>query len=416
MLSTVLPHVVPTALAQLQEWLSAPREGEHLEFKEAKNQYDTTKLFEYCVALANEGGGKLVLGVTDAHPRRIVGTQAFRDVGDIASKILQKLHFRVDAEEIAPPDGRVVVFHVPSRPSGTAYQCDGAFLMRSGEHLVAMSEDRLRRIFSEGRPEWSLHHAKDGCSADEVVGLLDTSSYFELTELPYPSGREAVLERFERETLIGREGSSWFITNLGALLFAKRLELFEGLKHKAPRVIVYDGLGKLKTKRNQIGVKGYAVGFTSLIQFITAQVPSNEVIEQALRRDVKMFPAIALRELVANALIHQDFDEHGIWVSIELYDDRIEISNPGRPTVHVDRFIDGYRSRNERLADLMRRLRICEEKGSGIDKVINAVESYQLPAPDFRTDDHRTTAILFAHKAFEDMSGEERVRAAYQHC
>jgi ATP-dependent DNA helicase RecG len=145
-------------------------------------------------------------------------------------------------------------------------------------------------------------------------------------------------------------------------------------------------------------------------------VPANEVIGQALRREVKMFPEIALRELVANALIHQDFSEHGASVMIELYSDRIEISNPGRPEVPTERFIDGYRSRNERVADLMRRLRICEEKGSGIDKVINAVEVFQLPAPDFRVSDHRTSAIMFAHKAFEKMDGDERVRAAYQHC
>lgn len=357
-----------------------------------------------------------MLGVTDALPRSVVGSQAFRDIQDIAAKLLQKLRFRVDVEEVAHPDGRVVVFHIPSRPSGTAYQCDGAYLMRSGEHLVPMSEDRLRRIFEEGKPDWSLRRAQAGCSADDIVALLDTQSYFDLHELPYPSHRDAVLKRFAHENLVGREGSSWFITNLGAVLFAKRLEQFGALERKAPRVIVYDGQGKLRTSRFQVGANGYAVGFTRLLEFINTQVPSNEIIEEALRREVKMFPEIALRELVANALIHQDFEESGSWVSIELYADRIEISNPGHPAVDVDRFIDGYRSRNERVADLMRRLRICEEKGSGIDKVIHAVEIYQLPAPDFRIADHRTTAILFAHKAFEEMGGDERVRAAYQHC
>ena len=101
---------------------------------------------------------------------------------------------------------------------------------------------------------------------------------------------------------------------------------------------------------------------------------------------------------------------------IEMYGDRIEISNPGIPPIKVERFIDEYRSRNEQLADLMRRFGICEEKGSGIDKVVSAAEMFQLPAPDFRVGDTRTTAMLFAHQDFADMSKKDRVRACYQHC
>ncbi|MGB4598717.1 MAG: ATP-binding protein [Trichlorobacter sp.] len=92
------------------------------------------------------------------------------------------------------------------------------------------------------------------------------------------------------------------------------------------------------------------------------------------------------------------------------------MSNPGVPPISVDRFIDEFRSLNERLADLMRRLGICEEKGSGIDKVVKAAEVYQLPAPDFRVGELRTTSILFAHQDFSAMSKSDRVRACYQHC
>jgi ATP-dependent DNA helicase RecG len=137
------------------------------------------------------------------------------------------------------------------------------------------------------------------------------------------------------------------------------------------------------------------------------------VIGKALRQEVKMFPEIAVRELVANALIHQDFTETGASVVVEIYSDRIEISNPGKPFIPPERFIDEYQSRNERLADLMRRLRICEEKGSGIDKVVQTAEVYQLPAPDFRLGEHRTIAILFAHRNFDDMDRNDRVRACY---
>jgi ATP-dependent DNA helicase RecG len=181
-------------------------------------------------------------------------------------------------------------------------------------------------------------------------------------------------------------------------------------------VIVYDGTSKLKTKLDTPGTKGYAMGFQGLVDFIVSHVPSNEVIEQAIRKSVTMFPEIAVRELVANALIHQEFTETGTSVMIEIYDDRMEISNPGASFIPPDRFIDEYQSRNERLADLMRRLGICEEKGSGVDKVVHSAEIYQLPAPDFRVTDRRTSVILFAHKDFEDMDRNDRVRACYQHC
>lgn len=387
-----------------------------MEFKEAKTQFDNRKLYKYCVALANEGGGYLLLGIEDQPPRKVVGTAAFDDPVEMAAKMFQALGFRVEIEEVQHPDGRVLVFHIPGRPRGTVYDFEGAYLMRAGEELVPMSEDRLRAIFAEGQPDWFSQAALTGCDDDKVVQLLDTQSYFDLLHLPYPVNRAGVLERFESEKLIRRQDGGWTITNLGAILFAKKLEQFDLLARKAPRVIVYEGKNKLKTKLDKPGMKGYAVGYQGLVEFIYGLVPSNEVIEQALRREVKMFPEIAVRELVANALIHQDFTQTGGSVMIEIYADRMEISNPGKPFISPDRFIDEYQSRNERLADLMRRLGICEEKGSGVDKVVQAAEVFQLPAPDFRVGEKRTSAILFSHKAFEDMDRNDRIRATYQHC
>ncbi|NLS95528.1 MAG: MloB [Planctomycetaceae bacterium] len=405
-----------TTIAQIDAWRAAPSEHQNLEFKEAKTQFDNRKLYKYCVALANEGGGHLLLGIEDKPPRKVVGSAAFNDPVAMAAKVFQTLGFRVDIEEVAHPDGRVVVFHIPGRARGTAFQFEGAYLMRAGEELVPMSEDRLRAIFAEGQPGWLSLAAKSDCGDDAVVRLLDTQSYFDLLRLPYPVNRAGVLDRIERESLIERRGNGWTITNLGAVLFAKKLDEFGSLARKAARVIVYEGKSKIKTKADYPGNRGYAVGFQGLVEFIYSLVPSNEVIEQALRREVKMFPEIAVRELVANALIHQDFNETGTSVMIELYDDRIEISSPGEPDIPPDRFIDAYKSRNERLADLMRRLGICEEKGSGVDKVIFAAEAFQLPAPDFRVGERRTSVVLFAHQELEQMNRADRIRACYQHC
>jgi hypothetical protein len=172
----------------------------------------------------------------------------------------------------------------------------------------------------------------------------------------------------------------------------------------------------IAVNKDKAGCRGYAVGFEGLVEFVHSAAPQNRFIEEAVRQEMKMFPKQALRELIANALVHQDFLTTGASVMIEMYDDRVEISNPGLPPIEVERFIDEYRSRNERLADLMRRLGICEEKGSGIDKVISASELFQLPAPDFRASDLRTTAVLFAHQELDQMDRNDRIRACYQHC
>jgi ATP-dependent DNA helicase RecG len=129
-----------------------------------------------------------------------------------------------------------------------------------------------------------------------------------------------------------------------------------------------------------------------------------------------MFPQVAIRELVANALIHQDFNETGTSVTIEIYNNRLEVSNPGKPIIPPDRFADEFQSRNETLAGLARRLGMCEEQGLGIDRVINSTEEFQLPAPDFRLGERHTMAVLFAQKDFVDLDRLERVRVCFWHC
>ena len=395
---------------------AAPTEHQRLEFKEARTQFDYRTLCKYCVAIANEGGGQLLFGIADKPPRPVVGTAAVNDPVGMAEKLFQTLGFRVDVEAVNHPDGRVVAFHIPARPKGTAYHLEGTYFMRAGEELQPMSEDQLRRIFAEGEPDWLEEYSLTGLNAARVIDLLDTQGFFELLNLPYPIEQAGVLDRLQQERLVDLVAGNHAIRRIGALLLAKRLQDFPDISRKAPRVVVYPGTSKLETKLDQPGTKGYAVGFQGLVRFIMAQLPQNEIIHDALRQEVKLVPEIAIRELVANALIHQDFRIGGASMMVEIYADRVEVSNPGDPIVPVDRFIDGYQSRNERLADLMRRMRICEEKSSGIDKVIQAAEVFQLPAPDFRTSHRRTVVVVFGPRDFEAMDRDDRVRACYQHC
>lgn len=405
-----------TTPAQIDVWRQSRSETQNLEFKEAKNQYDFTKICRYCVALANEGGGVLLFGIEDKPPRKVVGSQAINDPVGMAEKLFTAVGFRVDIEAVQHPDGLVVVFHIPSRPRGTAYHLAGQYLMRSGEELCPMSEDRLRAIFDEGKPEWLEEPARSGLTAQQVIELLDTQSMFQLLGLPYPTAQTGVIDKLKAERLIDDRPDGFVIRRMGAVLLARQLTAFPDVSRKAARIVQYAGDSKLKTTLDRTWDTGYAAGFSNLVAFLMGLLPQNEVVEQAIRKQVKLVPEIVIRELVANALIHQDFTVTGTSVMIEVYSNRVEISNPGEPIVPIERFIDGYQSRNERLADLMRRMRICEEKSSGIDQVVDAAEKFQLPAPLFQKDHRRTTVIIFGHKPFSRMDREERIRACYQHC
>lgn len=390
------------------------KEDEHLECKEAKEQFDFSQLCKYCVAIGNELGGRLVLGVSDDVPRKIVGTNAFLDTQKIREQLFLKLKFRVCVEEIICNGKRILIFSIPSRPKGHPFSYDGMYFMRVGEKTVTMSEDKMRSIFLENRKNFLLEYALENVDEKCIEDYLDTNAYFEISGLPLPTTRNALLSKFESEQLIEKK-SLWNITNLGACLFAKDFNCFKNLTRKAPRVTTYPESDRMFPIRDIVFTKGYISGFAELLSYVNSQIPTFETIGQAFRTEKNPYPEIAVRELVANALVHQDIEDIGSFITIEIFRDRMEIANPGTPLISVDRFIDEYKSRNELMTDIMRRFKICEERSSGIDKVVSLAEKYFLPAPDFRAGETRTSAILFTHKSFDDMDRDERMRACYQH-
>lgn len=403
-------------LETVKLWISTEREHQNLEFKEAKNQYDREKLFKYCIAIANERGGHIVLGVSDAMPRSVVGTSAFRDLPEIECAVRDNTRISVLVSEFSINDARVLVFSVPSRPTGTAYDYKGAYYMRSGGSLVPMGEDRLRLIFREGVEEWGMGTIRSGLGKSDIIELIDYETLEKFSELPESSSLDEKIKRLIDFRVISNEGSSYSIFRNGAISLARDLSEFPDISRKAPRLIVYNGRNKLDTRIDQTGRRGYAAGFQGLMQQCMQHIPQNEVVQNALRRVVPLFPERALREVVANALIHQDLSETGMGPIVEIFENRIEVSNPGRPVVPTERFIDGYRSRNESLARLMRQLNLCEERSSGIDRVIDAAEIYQLPAPEFISGFNVTNVVIHGHREFKDMTTDDKVRACYQHC
>jgi predicted HTH transcriptional regulator len=287
---------MPITPAQIDIWRES-REHACLEFKAARKQFDYDKLCEYCVALANEGGGHMILGIENNPPRAVCGTPAVCDPVDMQEKIFQDVKFRVDIEAVNHPDGRIVVLKCPSRPRGTAFSLKGRYLMRNGSETVSMTEDRLRAIFDEGKPDWLDEHSQTGLNEQEVLALLNTEAFFNLLQQPYPSRVEDVFRKLIGESLIDTDGAFFSIRRLGAILLANRLTDFPDVMRKAPRVIVYHGNSKIGLKTATTGTYGYAVGFSGLVNFVMQHLPKNSVLEDALRRDVKLLPAIVIRGL-----------------------------------------------------------------------------------------------------------------------
>ncbi len=410
--------------------LALPRETEWVEFK--VNDYEPDEIGEYISALSNsaalhdEKTAYLVWGVEDA-THAVVGTTfqpRTHKVGNedlepwLSRQLRPSVHFTIHEFAAAGPKN-VVVFeiqpcaHTPVRWKDFEYIRVGSYKKKLRDHPE--KERVLWARISETTFEKDL--AAQALTGEEVLARLDYPSFFEMLGQPVASTRPAILERLQKESMIRPAGDDrWDVTKLGALLLARKLSDFDAVARKAIRVIVYKGKNRVETIKEQVGIRGYAVGFARLIGYINEQLPGNEEIGTALRREVRMYPELAVRELVANAIIHQDFSARGAGPTVEIFTGRIEITNPGRPLIDPLRFIDEPpRSRNEALAAFMRRVNICEERGSGIDKVVLAAEFYQLPAPEFRVTEHATVAILYAPRQLRGMDRSDRIRACYQH-
>ena len=316
---------------------------------------------------------------------------------------------------------RLVLLEIPAAGSSPVEYERSAYI-RIGSATSRLSDhpERLRALWAKLQPyAWETGATSQFLTGDEVLARLDYPVYFELTGQPLPDNRNGIFDRLVADRLVREDvGRHWTITNLGAILFARRLSDFApAMARKAVRLVAYAGLNRAADVTHRLdGQKGYANGFDGLREYIDGLLPQNERIGKAFREATPLYPSIAIRELIANALIHQDMSITGAGPLIELFTDRVEITNPGWSLIPPERFLDSPpRSRNEALASLMRRMNICEEQGTGIDKVLVAVEQHHLPPPDFRNEGEAVRVVLYAHRRFADMTPEERVRACYQH-
>ncbi len=400
-----------------------------IEFKH--NNYNPEMIGEDISALANsatiaeKSKAYMVWGIDDK-THNIVGTshslQSIKVGNEELEHWLRKMlsrnaNFEFHNVEIDGKNIGVLIIYKAENQTVTFQKTDyirvGSYTKKLNEfpQVQAQLWDRLRKLRFEDEI------AKKDLKLNDALQLLDYGTYFDIKKEPQPSDVDGVAHyMLQEEFIIKQDNGLYGITNLGAVLLAKRLSDFSRVSRKAVRVVQYKGLNKMEMLKEDVGNKGYVCGFEGLIKYISALIPTQESITSALREHKTAYPILAIREAVANAIIHQDFSIQGTGPVVEIFDNRIEITNPGTPLVDVKRIIDNPpKSRNEKLASLMRRLRICEELGSGWDKMAISCELSQIPAPKIDLYEDSTKVIMFSEIPFTNISSEDKLWACYVH-
>lgn len=418
---------VSKALTLLAASLEPPQhELNELDWKAALSP-DKKRLTEHLSAFANQpGGGNLVFGLDNS------GIPIGMDVEAVEKTVNQLANLgRAALEPVLALDHAVEEFngvrllfvYVPESAVKPVHlrgkSLDEAFIRSGGTTRKASRQEIGTLMLNSRTPRWEELHASVLLNNAELAASLNVEPIFSMLERPVATGLEEMLAWMASERFIFRNpAGGGYITNLGAIAAARKLADFPDLSRKAVRVVVYDGLNKATTNLEQEGTKGYAISFQGLLRFVVSLLPQSEIVEQALRMKRTVYPEIALREIIANALIHQDFSVTGAGPLIEIFDDRIEVSNPGGllPSKQLDRLIGTQpESRNEHLARAFRRYKICEERGSGLLKAGLEIELYGLPPIEFVASANHFKVTLHAPKTFAQMSVRERLEACYQH-
>ena len=327
-----------------------------------------------------------------------------------------KINFRF--YDINTEKGLVVLLEIPCASTQPT--------MFSGERYIRVGSNKknLKEFPNKERELWKildtipfeLKSAAENKTEDEIIALLDYSKYYDKMGIPVPRNRSDIISDFLNEKFLKKaRANTWSITNMGAILIGKDLKKFDNLGRKSVRVIWYKNDNRLETIREQEFTSGYTFSYEEIANYIMTIIPQEEIIDGPNRKSVYSYPEIAIRELVANMIIHQDFEHRGTNPMVEVFSDRIEFSNPGVPLVNVNRIIDSVPvSRNENIAGFMHKCGICEERGSGFDKIVLATGQQCMLSPRIEIQDNQfTKVVLFAKMPFDIIPKEEKIRTCY---
>ncbi|QPK79394.1 putative DNA binding domain-containing protein [Corynebacterium lizhenjunii] len=417
--------------SRVRRLINVGREQPWLEFKE-DGLREGARIAEYVSALGNsaclsgEPAGYLLWGISDSG--EIVGTtfdwEAAKGKGNadlkpwLTEKISPKIDLTFDSLEI---DGkRVVILRVPAAREAPLTFEDKRYIRIDSYNKNLIKNPQAERQLWLKLQQFSRESelVASNLESSDILELLSREAFvMNRKELLHLEG-EALVETMRRDGAVTyTHEDGWGIPLWSALMYAQHLSSFDGLNSYQPRIFLYSGESTDTFKREKRFDQGYALSFGRVIELVSATAPGGEGYDSRSGRriDVPTLPTIAFREVYANALLHQDLNDTGKFVTISVFADRIEVANPGTPLVDPDRFIDAVSdSRNQRLGEALRRAYFVEQRGSGWDKIVQSLEEEHFPPALVRVNGS-TVVSLSAYRPYSMMSMRERMQAVYQH-
>lgn len=368
-------------------------EGEHIEFKEARSSFPFDKLAQYCCALANEGGGKLVLGVTDRRPRDVVGTTEYSQIEQTRRSLMDKIPVRIDIRELTHEDKRILVFDVPPRPIGTPLKYKGIYWARQADSLVAMDENRLRGIFAESGSDFS----SEVCVRANLTDL-DGASIEDFRERWIEKSSNQRLAALTQEQLLSDADLlvDGCVTYAALILFGTQKALG---RHLAQCEVVFeyrssDGTGPAQQR------KEYRQGFFTFYEDLWRTINLRNDIQHYQSGlfviDIPTFAERPVREAIMNAVSHRDYQLNGS-VFIRQYPRRLVLDSPGGLPVGITltNILDRQSPRNRLVAEAFAKCGLVERSGQGLNLMFEESIQHGKSLPDFSgTDDYNVTLTL----------------------
>lgn len=415
--------------ALVKELASNPVESPWLEFKHNTNE--PSMIAERISGIANSAAmlgrscGYVIWGVEDK-THEILGTTFKPETQKVGGQELMSwLHNNLsknadfDFQETTVDGFRMIVLTIyASRQYPVAF--DKCEYIRDGSYtkkLIDRPQLASKLWFALNSQRAEMMVAAEDCSPEDIRRLLAYDSFLTLLNLPDPMSEKALMDVLaDNDVIVRQDNGLYTVTVLGALLFAKDLSKFGRLGRKALRIVKYNGDSKSDIARQTQDVRGYAIGFEDNIRALMLMLPSSEVIRTGKAELKEQYSVVAIREILANAMIHQDLSSSGMNLAIEVFSNRVEITNSGPILVDKERLIDAApKSRNEKVATMMRRIKLCEELGSGWDKIVESCEKNMFSVPTVYSDENGTRVVLTVPTSYADMSSEERLWNCYMH-
>ncbi|MFH1192621.1 MAG: ATP-binding protein [bacterium] len=391
---------------ELNKILSLPRETPNFEFKECSanisilgkdgDKMNKKSLYGYCAALGNEGGGKLILGVSDkinfkTGKRDIVGTNAIQNFQDAEEKIFNKLGRKIKIEKLFFNDRMVQIVSIPSHPIGAVFRFYGIPLMRNGEELKEMDDETLRILLNEERDDFSAKICEGAKFEDlnqAAIERIRRNWIEKIKQQKSEQGLVQIITNCSEYALLEKLGIivKGKITNAGILLMGKEDAL---AKYIPNAEIIFE----YRVNPNQIHYdfrfewrKAYVLMILELEKEINARNMRTPFKQGFFELDIWAFDLWSYREAINNAFAHREYFNRTEPIFIKMSPEGVLIKSPGSflPGVNLGNVLDiEGKWRNRILMEALQKIGAVERSGLGLDRIFIKTISDGKGLPDF---------------------------------